>query len=245
MGGGELVWYVYILRCGDGSLYTGITLDLQRRLRAHSSGRGARYTRSHLPVELVYYEPASDRSAALRREAAIKALPRMEKLRLMEKGAREMIKMQRADRQLSQEEALEVVDRCEYAFLAMTGEDGNPYCLPLSTVRDGLDVYFHCAMEGYKTACMRRAPKVCLTCVEGARHQPEKMTMIYGSAVALGVAEEVTDEKTKEKALRLLCRRHAAGVDAQKVEKCVMGGLQKTAVWCIHIHEITGKANRG
>ena len=83
MGGGELAWYVYILRCGDGSLYTGITLDLQRRLRAHSSGRGARYTRSHLPVELVYYETASDRSAALRREAAIKKLSRQEKLRMI------------------------------------------------------------------------------------------------------------------------------------------------------------------
>ncbi len=77
---------VYILRCGDGTLYTGCTNDLTRRLRAHSAGRGAKYTRSRLPVELVYTEPASDRSQALRREAAIKALDRAGKLALIRAG---------------------------------------------------------------------------------------------------------------------------------------------------------------
>ena len=62
-------YLVYILRCGDGTLYTGSTNDLPRRLRAHQAGRGAKYTRSRLPVELVYQEPAADRSAALRRDA--------------------------------------------------------------------------------------------------------------------------------------------------------------------------------
>ena len=76
-------YLVYILRCGDGTLYTGCTNDLPRRLQAHQSGRGAKYTRSRLPVELVYQEPAADRSAALRREAAIKALTRGEKLALI------------------------------------------------------------------------------------------------------------------------------------------------------------------
>ena len=75
-------YWVYLLRCGDGSLYTGCTNDLARRLRAHQSGRGAKYTRSRLPVELVYREEAADRSAALRREAAIKRLTRAEKLAL-------------------------------------------------------------------------------------------------------------------------------------------------------------------
>ena len=61
-------YLVYILRCGDGTLYTGCTNDLPRRLQAHQSGRGAKYTRSRLPVELVYQEAVPDRSAALRRE---------------------------------------------------------------------------------------------------------------------------------------------------------------------------------
>ena len=76
-------YVVYILRCGDGTLYTGCTNDLARRLRAHQSGRGAKYTRSRLPVELVYWEAAEDRAAALRREAAVKRMNRREKLALI------------------------------------------------------------------------------------------------------------------------------------------------------------------
>lgn len=81
-----MAWYVYLLRCGDGSLYTGCTNDLQRRLRAHQRGKGGRYTRSHLPVELVYSEAVADQSQALRREAAIKRLGRQEKLALIGEG---------------------------------------------------------------------------------------------------------------------------------------------------------------
>ena len=76
-------YLVYILRCGDGTLYTGCTNDLPRRLRAHQSGRGAKYSRSRLPVELVYQEAVPDRSGALRREAAIKRLDRRRKLALI------------------------------------------------------------------------------------------------------------------------------------------------------------------
>ena len=78
-----MAWTVYILRCGDGSLYTGATCDLPRRLRANQSGKGAKYTRSRPPVELVYREKAPDKSAALRREAAIKRLDRRKKLALI------------------------------------------------------------------------------------------------------------------------------------------------------------------
>lgn len=77
------MYYVYMLRCGDGSLYTGITTDVARRLRQHQAGKGAKYTRSHLPVELVYQEQQEDKSAALKRELEIKALPREQKLMLM------------------------------------------------------------------------------------------------------------------------------------------------------------------
>jgi putative endonuclease len=76
-------WRVYILRCGDGSLYTGATNDLVQRLAAHAGGRGARYTRSRLPVELAWSEPVRGRSGALRREAALKRLSRAEKLELI------------------------------------------------------------------------------------------------------------------------------------------------------------------
>ncbi|CDC68009.1 MULTISPECIES: GIY-YIG nuclease family protein [environmental samples] len=75
--------YVYILRCGDGSLYTGATTDIANRLAVHRSGKGAKYTRSRLPVELAYQEEAEDWPAALRREAAIKRMSRAQKLALI------------------------------------------------------------------------------------------------------------------------------------------------------------------
>jgi len=81
-------WTVYILACADGSLYTGITTDPRRRLAEHNSPRGAaRYTRARRPVTLVYTEPAPNRSAALKREAAIKRLPRSRKLALIAAGS--------------------------------------------------------------------------------------------------------------------------------------------------------------
>ncbi len=75
--------YVYILRCSDGTLYTGWTTDLEARINTHNSGSGAKYTRCRRPVSLAYYEEVSDRSAALKREAAIKKLPRNKKLELI------------------------------------------------------------------------------------------------------------------------------------------------------------------
>jgi predicted GIY-YIG superfamily endonuclease len=76
-------WVVYIVRCRDGSLYTGISNDLARRLAAHNGGTGARYTRGRGPVILVHLERRRSRGAAQRREAAIKALARTEKLALL------------------------------------------------------------------------------------------------------------------------------------------------------------------
>ena len=85
------VWWVYILRCGDGTLYTGITDDVERRLKAHNSGKGAKYTRGRAPVKLVYREEQPDKSAALKRELDIKALPRKEKLKLTEELKKEIV----------------------------------------------------------------------------------------------------------------------------------------------------------
>ena len=76
-------WCVYILRCGDGTLYTGMTDDLKRRLAQHRAGKGAKYTRGRAPLEPVYQEACDSRSDALRREAAIKKLPRAKKLALI------------------------------------------------------------------------------------------------------------------------------------------------------------------
>ncbi len=79
-------WLVYLLRCSDGSLYTGVTNDLHKRLKAHAAGKASRYTRSRLPVALAYSEPQRSKSAALKREVAIKRLTRREKTKLIAAG---------------------------------------------------------------------------------------------------------------------------------------------------------------
>ena len=77
--------YTYILRCADGTYYTGWTNDLDKRLAAHQAGRGGKYTRSHLPVELVYWESFATKEEAMAREWAIKRLSRKEKQKLIER----------------------------------------------------------------------------------------------------------------------------------------------------------------
>ncbi len=79
-------WYVYILRCADGTLYTGITNDVVRRLDSHNRGQGAKYTRSRLPVDLAYVTEVADRGAASRLENEIKKLSHAQKLGMLGRG---------------------------------------------------------------------------------------------------------------------------------------------------------------
>ena len=80
--------YTYMVRCSDGSLYTGWTNDLEKRMRAHNAGRGARYTKSRLPVTLEYYEAFETKEEAMRRECAIKRMTRAQKLALLAERSR-------------------------------------------------------------------------------------------------------------------------------------------------------------
>ena len=84
----ESIWYLYILRCRDGSLYTGITTDVDKRFEAHASGKGAKYTRGRGPLTLVYREECSDHSAALKRELEVKKLTRQEKELLIQNSSK-------------------------------------------------------------------------------------------------------------------------------------------------------------
>ena len=106
--------------------------------------------------------------------------------------------MRRRDRQIPEEQAWEILDRCDYAVLAMTAENGTPYGLPLNVVREGRVVYFHGAHAGRKAACLQKAPRVCLTCVETCEIVPERYTTRYASAVAFGRVEEITEPEEDE-----------------------------------------------
>jgi putative endonuclease len=78
-------WSVYLLQCADGTLYTGIAKDVQKRLEMHEAGKGAKYTRGRGPFEILYAEPCAGRGSALKREAEIKALGKSEKLALVKR----------------------------------------------------------------------------------------------------------------------------------------------------------------
>lgn len=239
-----MIWFVYMLCCGDGSLYTGYTDDIPRRLAVHQSGKGAKYTRSRLPVTLAYWEALPDKSSALRREAVIKRLTRRQKLALIaEKEKSAMTEIRRKDRQMPEEFAWEVVDKCEYAFLSMAAEDGTPYGLPITIVRDGRNVYFHSAMEGRKVRCLRENPRVCLTCVRNTEIQQDRFTTLYECAVAFGTASEVAEEAEKIEVLRILCQRHTPA-NMEGFDKAIEKSLARTAIWKIAVQEISGKAKR-
>jgi len=85
-------WYVYLLICSDNSLYCGITNDLRKRMSTHAQGKGAKYTRGRLPVQLIYTEKVKSKSAALKREFQIKALPRRQKCNLIKEWPDMLIK---------------------------------------------------------------------------------------------------------------------------------------------------------
>ena len=82
----EKKYFVYLLKCSDQSLYCGYTDDVEKRLKVHNSGKGAKHTKSRLPAELVYFEELEDKSQALRREMEIKKLPRRKKIELIKKN---------------------------------------------------------------------------------------------------------------------------------------------------------------
>lgn len=151
--------------------------------------------------------------------------------------------MRRIDREMPAEFAYDVTDRCEYAMLSMTDPEGLPYGLPITIVRDGNIIYFHCAKEGFKVQCLRTNPQVCLACVCDTHIIAEKFTTEFASAILRGTASEVTDDAEKIHALRLLCQRHTpAGMDG--FDTAVAKSLPRTAVWKIRISEITGKRKK-
>ncbi len=151
--------------------------------------------------------------------------------------------MRRKDRAMPEAFAWLVVDKCEWAVLAMQSPAGEPYALPLSiAAKDGL-VYFHCAKNGFKTECLRHKPAVCLVCVGETNRPPDKFTTEYESAILRGIASEVTDEQEKIQALRLLCERHNPA-NMPNFAKAIARSLDKTAVWKITLSEISGKRKK-
>lgn len=154
--------------------------------------------------------------------------------------------MRRQDRARDREFSLALIDRCTHGVMALaTGEDF-PYCLPLSFARVGDDLYFHCALEGRKVDLLRRFPQVCVTFVGEDRPAfvpPAMYTTYFQSAIVTGTAGEVTDHEEKTAALRALCLK-VTPEHMDSFEAAIEKSLAVTAVWKVHMEEITGKAKQ-
>lgn len=150
--------------------------------------------------------------------------------------------MRRIERKKDEEWALNLIDRSTYMVLSMVQADGTPYCVPLSPVRWGRYIYFHCAQAGRKLEAMRSQPHVCMAFVGDTQVPPGQFTTYYASAVAFGEASEVEEEGEQVEALRRLCLKYCpedmAGFDA-----AVRGSLPRTGIWKVGLGQITGKSN--
>ena len=150
--------------------------------------------------------------------------------------------MRRKDRERDRAFAYDVIDRCEYGVAAMAGEGGAPYCVPLSLVRLGDTLYFHCALEGTKLDCLRRSPRVCVSFVASNQAALDKFTTYFQSANVIGTAAEVTEAAEKISALRALCEKLTpANMAGDNFERAIAKSLPRTGVWRIRMEEVTGK----
>jgi nitroimidazol reductase NimA-like FMN-containing flavoprotein (pyridoxamine 5'-phosphate oxidase superfamily) len=173
--------------------------------------------------------------------------------------------MRRKDREMSREFGLKVIDKSRYGVLSMTGEDNEPYGIPLSIVRDGNNLYFHSAMDGRKVKIFATSPKVSIAFV-GETKIPENytkegldeivkdeskavlliskvFTTEYESAVVKGKVKLVEDEDEKIKAMKLICEKYTL-TKMDYFNMAIKSGLKRTNVYRIEIEEIKAKRKK-
>ena len=151
--------------------------------------------------------------------------------------------MRRIDREMDRDFALMVVDKCEYATLAMIDTDGTPYCLPISIARDEDIIYFHSAKDGRKIDALRNDSNVCMSCVGDTLRAKDKFTTEFESAILRGKASEVTEDEEKIHGLKLICERHTQ-TNMHEFDTAIEKSLFRTGVWKIEIADITGKRKK-
>ena len=152
--------------------------------------------------------------------------------------------MRRNDRAQDQAFSLELIDRCTHGVIAISTGEPAPYCLPLSFVRVGDSLYFHCAREGRKVDLLRRFPQVCVTFVGGDRPafvRPAMYSTYFQSAIVTGTASEVEDPNERLQALRALCQKLTPEY-ADHFEAVTQQSLEAAAFWKVRIGGLSGKA---
>ncbi|NLA81829.1 MAG: 5-nitroimidazole antibiotic resistance protein [Clostridiaceae bacterium] len=151
--------------------------------------------------------------------------------------------MRRKDRKMDRAFGLEVIDRCQYAVMSAVLPDGNPYGVPLSMVRIGGQLYFHCAQAGKKLDALRHNPRVSVACVGHVRPLTNDFTTEYESALVTGKAIRVEDEEEKIRALRATCLRYTPD-NMDQFDAAIARSLHRTDVWKIDMEEITAKRKK-
>lgn len=152
--------------------------------------------------------------------------------------------MRRKDRALDDEETLAILAKGEYCVLATTGEDDQPYGVPLSYTYEDGKLYFHCAHKGRKLNNLRHNDRCCITVI--GKTQPiydKDFTTYYESVIAFGRAYEVKDEADKRAALMALILKYLPE-HVDKADRDITRSLAATAIFCVELESITGKAKR-
>jgi nitroimidazol reductase NimA-like FMN-containing flavoprotein (pyridoxamine 5'-phosphate oxidase superfamily) len=151
--------------------------------------------------------------------------------------------MRRKDREAPRETALEIIDKAPFAVMATVDPDGHPYCTPLSFVRDGEALYFHCALSGHKIDNLKRDSRVCVSFTGEIFFPEDDFTVVYESAIVMGTAEEVTGDEEKIRGLRLLCERFTPK-NMPAFDAAIAKSLAVTGVWKIHIEDVSAKRRK-
>lgn len=155
----------------------------------------------------------------------------------------EIRKMRRSDREMDKNGAIDVVDKCAYAVMAVTLPESGPYCVPLSIARKNEYVYFHCTKEGAKIDALKADPRVCITCVGAVEPRKNEFSTVFESAMIFGKAESVENDDEKLMALRIISEKYCPE-NMHVFEEYAAKSFARTAVWRIKIEHITGKQKK-
>lgn len=150
--------------------------------------------------------------------------------------------MRKAERSTSENQAWEIFDQSDYALLSVIDEENHPYGVPLSCVREGHTLYFHCALEGKKLDALSKHPRVSITAVSNVEISPAHLTTFYESCMMSGIAQIVEDDEEKIKALKLIGKRFAANEET-RMNASIQHSLYRTGIVRIDIDTISGKRN--
>lgn len=151
--------------------------------------------------------------------------------------------MRRKDRERDEEFALEVIDSAPYGVLALTDENGEPYCIQLSLVRVGKELFFHSAHEGRKADIIRKSPKACVAFADNVLPAMDQFTTGYDSAIVKGIVSEIKDDTEKIEALRKISERYCP-TNMVRFDEAIKSSLHRCAIFKISMDAITGKQKK-